>query len=59
MVKRLVREVYNKPEFKKWAKRNVVLVELDFQGTKLTTIQKQNRSFNKCLELEATLPFGL
>ena len=47
--KRLVREVYNKPEFKKWAKRNVVLVELDFpRGTKLApSIQKQNRELQQ------------
>ena len=47
--KRLVREVYNKPEFKKWAKRNVVLVELDFpRGTKLApSIQKQNRKLQQ------------
>ena len=47
--KGLVREVYNKPEFKKWAKRNVVLVELDFpRGTKLTpSTQKQNRELQQ------------
>ena len=28
--KKLVREVYDKPEFKKWAEKNVVLVEIDF-----------------------------
>ncbi len=43
--KRLQREVFFKPEFKKWADKNVVLVELDFpKRTKLPQeIQKQNR----------------
>ena len=43
--KKLVREVFVKPEFKKWATKNVVLVELDFpRRTKLPeATQKQNR----------------
>ena len=43
--KRLVKEVFVKPEFKKWAAKNVVLVELDFpRRTKLPeATQKQNR----------------
>ncbi len=43
--KRLQREVFFKPEFKTWANKNVVLVELDFpKRTKLSAeLQKQNR----------------
>ena len=42
---RLQKEVFFKPEFKSWAKKNVVLVELDFpKKTKLDPkIQQQNR----------------
>ena len=47
--KKLVREVYDKPEFKKWAKKNVVLVEIDFpRKSKLPAeIQKQNRDLQQ------------
>tara|TARA_Y100001954_G_C15692563_1_gene543575 strand:+ start:58 stop:525 length:468 start_codon:yes stop_codon:yes gene_type:complete len=47
--KRLVKEVYNKPEFEKWAKNNVVLVEIDFpRKSKLSEeIQKQNRELQQ------------
>jgi protein disulfide-isomerase len=38
--KRLVSEVFNKPEFKKWASKNIVLVDLDF-----------NRAFQKKIQL--------
>ena len=43
--KRLVKEVFIKPEFTAWATKNVVLVELDFpRRTKLPeNTQKQNR----------------
>ena len=43
--KRLVKEVFVKPEFKKWANNSVILVELDFpKRTKLPeATQKQNR----------------
>ena len=43
--KRLQKEVFFKTEFTEWAKKNVVLVELDFpRRTKLPeNIQKQNR----------------
>jgi len=43
--KKLVREVFVKPEFKKWADNSVILVELDFpRKTKLPeATQKQNR----------------
>jgi len=42
---KLQKEVFFKPEFKKWADKSVVLVELDFpRRTKLPeTTQKQNR----------------
>ena len=42
--KKLVSEVFNKQEFKKWANQNVILVELDFpKRTQLSKeLQKQN-----------------
>ena len=47
--KRLVKEVYDKPEFAKWAKNNVVLVEIDFpRRSKLSEeTQKQNRELQQ------------
>ncbi|MAR39394.1 MAG: hypothetical protein CMD22_01680 [Flavobacteriales bacterium] len=47
--KKLVREVYAKPEFKKWAEKNVILVEIDFpRRSKLSDqIQKQNRDLQQ------------
>ncbi len=44
--KKLVREVYKTPEFNKWAKKNVVLVEIDFpRRTKLSKeLTSQNNS---------------
>ena len=50
--KKLVREVFAKPEFAKWAKENVILVEIDFpRKTKLSAeLQKQNRSLqHECI----------
>ena len=45
----MVKEVYDKPEFEKWAKNNVVLVEIDFpRRSKLSEdIQKQNRELQQ------------
>ena len=42
----LVREVFNKPGFNKWSKKNVVLVEIDFpKKTKLSSeLTSQNSS---------------
>ena len=47
--KRLVKEVFIKPEFATWATKNVVLVELDFpRRTKLPeATQKQNRELGQ------------
>ena len=47
--KRLQKEVFFKPEFKSWANKNVVLVELDFpRRTKLPeATQKQNRELGQ------------
>ena len=44
--KKLVREVYKTPEFSKWAKKNVVLVDVDFpRRTKLSKdLIEQNNS---------------
>ncbi|MFN5440535.1 MAG: thioredoxin family protein [Flavobacteriia bacterium] len=43
---RLQNEVFRTPEFEKWAKENVVLVELDFPKNKPQTeaIKTQNRA---------------
>ena len=47
--KKLVKEVYKTPEFNKWAKKNVVLVEIDFpRKTKLSEeLTKQNRELQQ------------
>jgi len=47
--KRLVKEVFVKPEFATWATKNVILVELDFpRRTKLPeATQKQNRELGQ------------
>tara|TARA_X000000368_G_C22950922_1_gene676560 strand:+ start:126 stop:596 length:471 start_codon:yes stop_codon:yes gene_type:complete len=47
--KRLVKEVFVKPEFATWATKNVILVELDFpRRTKLAeATQKQNRELGQ------------
>jgi len=47
--KKLVKEVFKTPEFNKWAKKNVVLVDIDFpRRTKLSPeLQKQNRELQQ------------
>ena len=47
--KKLVREVYKTPEFSKWAKKNVVLVDVDFpKRTKLSAdLTAQNRNLQQ------------
>ena len=47
--KKLVREVYKTSEFNKWAKKNVVLVEIDFpRRTKLSSeLTEQNRNLQQ------------
>ena len=47
--KKLVAEVFEKPEFKKWASKNIVLVELDFpKRTPISEqLQKQNRELQQ------------
>jgi protein disulfide-isomerase len=46
---RLQKAVFSKPEFKSWATKNVVLVELDFpRRTKLSAkLEKQNRELQQ------------
>ncbi len=46
---RLQKEVFFKPEFEKWAEKNLTLVELDFpRRTKLSEeLQTQNRELGK------------
>lgn len=47
--KKLVRDVFSKPEFKKWADKNVVLLELDFPRSFQIPeeIQQQNASLQQ------------
>jgi len=51
--KKLRAEVFNKPEFKKWAEENVVLLELDFpRRTKLPAQQMdQNRGLQQAFQV--------
>jgi len=51
--KRLTANVFSKPEFKEWAKDNVVLLELDFpRRTKLPSeIQAQNQSLQRAFQV--------
>lgn len=51
--KRLTASVFSKPEFTEWAKKNVVLLELDFpRRTKLPTeIQQQNYSLQNSFQV--------
>ena len=51
--KRLTANVFSKPEFKKWADENVVLLELDFpRRTQLPEeIQQQNYSLQKAFKV--------
>lgn len=52
--KKLVREVFKTPEFNKWAKNNVVLVDIDFpRRTKLSEeLQKQNRTLAQIFQVQ-------
>src|SRR5690606_31348230 len=51
--KRLTANVFSKPEFKEWAKDNVVLLELDFaRRTKFPSeIQAQNQSLQRAFQV--------
>lgn len=51
---RLQKEVFYKPEFVKWAKDNVVLVELDFPRKKQLepTLQQQNYSLQNAFRVQ-------
>lgn len=51
--KRLTAGVFSKPEFKKWADKNVVLLELDFPRSKQIPeeIQQQNYSLQKAFQV--------
>lgn len=51
---RLQKEVFKTPEFSKWAKKNVVLVELDFPRNKPLSpaIQKQNSELQQTFSVQ-------
>ena len=51
---RLTRDVFSKPEFKEWAKENVVLLELDFpRGKKLPQeIAQQNYGLKNAFQVQ-------
>lgn len=52
--KRLTRDVYSKPEFKKWAEKNAVLLELDFPKRKKLPqeIMEQNRALGRAFQVQ-------
>ncbi|QBZ97490.1 thioredoxin family protein [Flavobacterium sangjuense] len=51
---RLQKEVFKTPEFEKWAKKNVVLVELDFprKTAQDPTIQRQNAELQQTFAVQ-------
>ena len=51
---KLDKEVFNTPEFKEWAKENVILVELDFPRNKEQeqAIKKQNKALMELLDVQ-------
>ncbi len=51
---RLHKEVFSKPEFKKWASANVVLLELDYpqQKPQAPALKKQNQALVKKYKIE-------
>jgi thioredoxin-related protein len=51
---KLQREVFAKPEFKEWAKKNVILVELDFPRNKQLPpqIMEQNNSLQEKFQVQ-------
>ena len=51
---RLQKEVFKTPEFEKWAKKNVVLVELDFprRTAQDPAIQKQNAELQQTFAVQ-------
>ncbi len=52
--KKLQRDVFAKPEFVAWAKKNVILVELDFPRNKpmAEELVKQNQSMQQALQVQ-------
>lgn len=57
---KLQRDVFAKPEFIAWAKKNVILLELDFPRTKQLSPNSHNKITvcNKPLASVVILPFG-
>ncbi|WP_293895771.1 thioredoxin family protein [Flavobacterium sp.] len=51
---RLQKEVFKTPEFEKWAKKNVVLVELDYprKTPQIPAIQKQNAELQQTFAVQ-------
>ena len=51
---RLQKEVFKTPEFEKWAKKNVVLVELDFprKTPQIPAIQRQNAELQQTFAVQ-------
>ena|SRR6218665_678994 len=51
---RLQKEVFKTPEFEKWAKKNVVLVELDYprQTPQTPAIQRQNQELQQTFMIQ-------
>lgn len=51
---KLSKEVFNQPEFKEWADKNVVLLELDFPRNKIQTdaIKQQNTGLQQAFQVQ-------
>lgn len=51
---KLSKEVFNTPEFKKWAEKNVVLLELDFPKNKPQTpeLKQQNAGLQQAFQVQ-------
>lgn len=51
---KLHKEVFDKPEFKTWAKKNVILLELDYPARKkqADALKKQNQGLAKKYEIQ-------
>jgi protein disulfide-isomerase len=58
---KLQKEVLKTPEFAKWAKDNVVLVELDFprRAPQSDELKAQNANLQQFFQVRDTLRYGL
>ena len=56
---KLKKEVFITPQFKDWAEKNVVLLELDYPRRKQQDekLKKQNRELQQIFQVKDILPF--